>query len=439
MFLSGRVKALGCAAVAAAIVWTAAADPAEAVRRRPPVIDVACESKDGDIQGPVTAGQAIDIVYTIIVSATQQTSNPVIVRDTLPAGDEFLVAGSSQECEDQNDGTVDCTFDPLPAGQTVVTIKVRIPDPQGDILNFAQVVANAADNSSTGNDGGQGTSCEDVIPVAPQGQAVLACVIKTADPNPNPLVKDTAGSIAYLVNFLNSGDATATNVVVTDTITGEDATYNTSNSTDDCGGLSFGDDIFDGVDIDCPIADIAPGGAVFSLAVNVTPTDLGIIRNEAFATYDSPEATGLETNICPVELTVTEEPGGGEGCTPGGWRNRTDIWESTTGILPDELFQGVVSDILNEVFVSAVLPGVLVTGETFPGEHDGAIWLNGGGIRKVYRHGMACLLNALHQGVDYDLTAEQCAEIIRNGGATDDGNFDINDVVDFNEQGCNAF
>lgn len=440
MSISKPFAALGCAALAAIMISVTFAAPAHAVRVRPPPPpppsnDVQCVSKDGDMQGPLTAGQAVnDLIYTIFISADLQTDNPVTIQDTLPTGAVFDAGNSSVNCADQGGGMVECTFDPLPAGQSSVMIGVDIANPQGDIVNVAQVIANAADNSSTANDGGPGTSCEDVIPVAPQGQAVLACEMKTQDPSTNPLVVGVPASILYNVSFVNTGDATATNVVVTDQIDGENTTYQSSNSTDDCGNLLVDDTITDGVPIDCPISDIPVGGANFSLSVNVTPTAVGTISNTAFATYDSPEGQGLTTNDCDVSIDVVEAPGGGEGCTPGGWRNHFDVW-GPTGYSPTDDF--VATFGLSGL--PSGLPAGLVLGETALDEHDGAIWLGGGGNRKLARHGTACLLNAAHPGVDYNLTVAQCIEIVQNGGATDDGQFDLDDVVTFNEQGCNVF
>ena len=115
--------------------------------------------------------------------------------------------------------------------------------------------------------------------------------------------------------------------------------------------------------------------------------------------------------------------GGGEGCTPGFWRNWTGMgpqpnaW-AATGYDPDQLFSTVFED---------AFPGMTL--------HD-VVSQGGGGLDALGRHTVAALLNAAHPDVSYDLSE---TEVISAFNAVfPGGDYEAlkDEFEEFNEQGC---
>jgi len=122
------------------------------------------------------------------------------------------------------------------------------------------------------------------------------------------------------------------------------------------------------------------------------------------------DGDGCSAN-CTIEV-------GGEGCTPGYWKQRHhfDSWVAHS---PDDLF----SDIFDDAFPGMTLLEVLKQG--------------GGGIKALGRNAVAALLNSSSPEVSYDLSETRVIEEFNE--AFGDGE-DIEEVKDifnfFNEQGC---
>jgi hypothetical protein len=117
--------------------------------------------------------------------------------------------------------------------------------------------------------------------------------------------------------------------------------------------------------------------------------------------------------FCPVDQ-------GGEGCTPGYWKqaHHFDSWPAP--YTPSTLF----SSVFENAFPGKTLLDVLSQG--------------GGGICALGRHTVAALLNSASSGVDYDLTT---SEVISHfnavfPGTTTQYNSLKNIFEDFNEQDC---
>lgn len=107
----------------------------------------------------------------------------------------------------------------------------------------------------------------------------------------------------------------------------------------------------------------------------------------------------------------TPPPPGGEGCTPGYWRNHLDDWPPT-GLSP--------TDDFDTTFGVDLFSSDIDLGE--------AVDAKGGGAGKIARHGTAGLLSALHPDVDYPLSAAEVIAAVQSG--------DIDAVVTANELGC---
>ena len=118
-------------------------------------------------------------------------------------------------------------------------------------------------------------------------------------------------------------------------------------------------------------------------------------------------------------LSVPPPPnGGGEGCTPGFWKQeqKLDLWP----VAFDTLFAAVFDD-------------------AFPGKTlFEVVGLHGGGLNRLGAHTVAALLNAASPDVAYDLSV---AEVIFEfndvfEGSNSEYNALKNILVDLNEQGC---
>jgi hypothetical protein len=119
-------------------------------------------------------------------------------------------------------------------------------------------------------------------------------------------------------------------------------------------------------------------------------------------------------------LSVPDERGGGQGCTPGYWKQRHHFGDWIDPYDPDDLF----SDHFEDAFPGRTLVQVLGGG--------------GGGLHALGRHTVAALLNAANPEVGYDLTPQEVINEFNNvyPGSKDDYESLKDWFEDFNEQGC---
>ena len=110
---------------------------------------------------------------------------------------------------------------------------------------------------------------------------------------------------------------------------------------------------------------------------------------------------------------VCEPPPDGDGCTPGFWRQpqHMDSWVAT-GYSP--------ADDFDTVFGTGYFDPDITLGD--------AIWAQGGGLKKLARHGTAGLLSAAHPDVGYPLTVAEVIAAVQAG--------DAKTLADYNELGC---
>ncbi len=128
--------------------------------------------------------------------------------------------------------------------------------------------------------------------------------------------------------------------------------------------------------------------------------------------------------IDDIEIELEENGnGGGEGCTPGFWKNNLAPW-GPTGFSPGDSFETIFG---RDAFTGD--PSLLEV-----------MNLRGGGVNRLSAHAVAALLNASHPDIDYDLTP---AEVIADwqaafdaGGGAINAQKDI--FVGFNELGCDV-
>lgn len=121
-----------------------------------------------------------------------------------------------------------------------------------------------------------------------------------------------------------------------------------------------------------------------------------------------------------IDFGYTVPPGGGEGCTPGYWKQAQHFDSWPAGYDPSDLF----SDHFEDAFPGKTLLQVL--------------WQGGGGLKALGRHTVAALLNAESDGVGYDLTPSEVVTMFNDvfPGSKPDYT-DLKDLfVGYNESGC---
>ncbi len=128
------------------------------------------------------------------------------------------------------------------------------------------------------------------------------------------------------------------------------------------------------------------------------------------------------------DIIITCEPpnGGGEGCTPGFWKNNLDAWGPTTFNTGDLFEDETIFD--RDAFNNPDDPSLLEV-----------MNFRGGGLNRLSAHAVAALLNASHPDIDYDLSVSEVIAAWQS--AFDDGsrsamNAQKNIFVGFNESGC---
>jgi hypothetical protein len=111
---------------------------------------------------------------------------------------------------------------------------------------------------------------------------------------------------------------------------------------------------------------------------------------------------------------------GGEGCTPGYWKQEQHFDSWPKPYTPDMLF----SDVFEDAFPGMTLLDVASTG--------------GGGLDALGRHTVAAMLNGASDGVNYDLTAEQVIDMFNAIYPGTEKEYEaLKDEFEFyNEQGC---
>ena len=117
---------------------------------------------------------------------------------------------------------------------------------------------------------------------------------------------------------------------------------------------------------------------------------------------------------------------GGEGCTPGYWKQQQhfDSWQ---GVGPSDNFNAVfgTNAVFDATQCTSSNPTLLQ-----------ALKCQGGGLSALARHGVAGLLDAYSSGVSYDYTVAEVKALVKN--AIDSGKYlsAKNKLAAANEQQC---
>lgn len=136
-------------------------------------------------------------------------------------------------------------------------------------------------------------------------------------------------------------------------------------------------------------------------------------------------------------LHVEEPTGGGQGCTPGYWKQSQHFDSWPDGFVPEDTGTEDAT-LLTDVFT---VPASLELEKPESGNADDltlleGLELRGGGVNALIRHAVAALLNAANGDVSYDLTEQEVIDAFN--AAVDGGDVEgtKDDFEGFNEQGC---
>jgi len=155
-----------------------------------------------------------------------------------------------------------------------------------------------------------------------------------------------------------------------------------------------------------------------------TVTACAVVATECPATVT--ECVQIATE-CPATVTeCVDDPTycpmiticGGEGCTPGYWKQRQHFGNWTAPYAPNTKFDAVFADAFGEMTLLQVL------------------WQGGGGLKALGRHAVAALLNAASADVEYDMSVEDVIAAFNEAYASGDYEGAKMELEDFNEQGC---
>lgn len=135
-------------------------------------------------------------------------------------------------------------------------------------------------------------------------------------------------------------------------------------------------------------------------------------------TYPTTTTTTSTTTTTTSTTTTTTLPRGGEGCTPGFWR-QAHHYDSWAGFSPGDDYETVFG-------VDAIFDATL----------GQAAKLGGGGEYALARHAVAALLNSTDPDVDYSFTTAQVIDLVQDAYATGDFEDAKDMLADANEEGC---
>jgi hypothetical protein len=120
-------------------------------------------------------------------------------------------------------------------------------------------------------------------------------------------------------------------------------------------------------------------------------------------------------------IALCEDPGEGQGCTPGYWK-QDHHFDSWVGYTPDQLF--------NDVFAVGTFPGATLVD---------ALGDGGGKESALARHGTAALLNSTSPDVDFALDEATVIALVHDALVSGDKGLiedTKNQLAQLNEQGC---
>jgi hypothetical protein len=154
----------------------------------------------------------------------------------------------------------------------------------------------------------------------------------------------------------------------------------------------------------------------------------GTIAGVGLATDSTTTSTSPSTSTSTsTTTTTTTTPEGGEGCTPGFWKNNAvnkGASQWTDPYDPEDLVSSVFSAAPPSIGSLTLLEG---------------LQLGGGGVNALTRQAIAAVLSAAHPDIDYPLTVAEIVAAVN--AAYTSGDADViedlkNELDTFNNLGC---
>ncbi|MHC5184267.1 MAG: COG1470 family protein, partial [Planctomycetota bacterium] len=185
--------------------------------------------------------------------------------------------------------------------------------------------------------------------------------------------------------------------------------------------------------IDGQIAGPVAPGATYTMTIEIPivctdqdPTDVPLpLPNTVTVIGIAPDGTEVGPKTADADCTYICRPVGGEGCTPGFWKNHTDCW--CDAYTPDMLVSEVWTALQDPNYVSITDSKSNFATDTLM---DSIRYRGGGGLagttRNMLRHATAALLNACSDNVAYPVSV---GDII-DGGNTALATEDIAEIHD---------
>jgi uncharacterized repeat protein (TIGR01451 family) len=172
---------------------------------------------------------------------------------------------------------------------------------------------------------------------------------------------------------------------------------------------------------------IAPGASVTITAAHVLAATPDPLVNTATLTCSPAGFPNVLTASDSVTVDVLPPPPGGEGCTPGFWK-QDQHFDSWVGFAPSDSFEDVfgVDVTLRSGGQGTISDPTLLD----------ALNATGGGINALARHAVAALLNASSPDVDSDFTTAQVIALVQAAVASGDFETAHQLLAASNEEGC---
>lgn len=228
---------------------------------------------------------------------------------------------------------------------------------------------------------------------------------------PDPIDIGAVETCTIVVTNTGSADSPALeNGTIVDTLTGDllDAT-NTAVTSSDC------------------TADLATGASCTIVTERtVLDTDPNPLVNTVTVHYN-PDGFPNDITNTATESVAVNPPPGGEGCTPGFWK-QDQHFDSWVGFAPTDSFETVFG-----VDVTLRAGGQTTIDDPTLLE---ALQATGGGVNALARHGVAALLNASSPDVSSDFTVAQVIALVHDAIVSGDVEAAHQLLAAANEQGC---
>lgn len=245
---------------------------------------------------PDTVGQQLIYQFTISNSSGVDAAN-VTVSDTLPSDATFSSSAASQGSTLHSGGSVTALLGTLPAGHSATVTIVVTPTASGPLTNSATLTA----SMPNGNVDTTSSNTTQILP-ASASQAGLS-ISQTATPDPGSVGQP----LTYTIDVVNSGAATASQVVLSDPLPAGVQFVSASSST--------GSAALSGNTVTANLGDLAAGASA-RITLVVQPGQGGALLNTASVT--SPDVNGGAPVSGSITSIVNDTGGSGGGGGAGG-------------------------------------------------------------------------------------------------------------------------